>query len=82
MYVIVCRPSSTNMHSGVYPTRHIHDSIYLADLTNMSTIRHMHAVHIFIYADPKTMVGRGSFYCMRTNFEGHFRFYGIHTKVG
>jgi hypothetical protein len=32
----------------------------------------MHAFDFYFYEDPKIMVGRGSFHCMRANFGRHF----------
>jgi hypothetical protein len=41
----------------------------------------MHADPIFML-DPIIMAHRGSFYCMRANFGGHFRFHCMRWKIG
>jgi hypothetical protein len=41
--------------------------IFMTDLNNMATIRHMYVVPIFIQI--KIMTGLESFHCMRTNSE-------------
>jgi hypothetical protein len=69
MYVIVCRPPTTNMHAHASPhPTHACGSIFMADPKNMTTTMRLHAVPIF-YVDPKIMSSHGSLHCMRADFE-------------
>jgi hypothetical protein len=39
-----------------------------------------HACDFYFYTDPKIMASRGSFHCMRANFELYFPFQFMHAK--